>query len=335
MKENGNDLLLAKRRMIVIFPFIILNFGISITMIVFSSILFYRINAMRDDYKIEYNDYQYENTQECNDISGNLKNNKNFSSFFNIASNLTKLENPVAHCMAYSITSVTFLTLFLLISGCLMLKYVRKSDEEIKQNPSFIPNKKHICTLCFIIIKIIFNILIQICLITFLCVTFSVYTPKIFEGVYNFADKCVKNKDSFKKKYFYCWGFETPFHIYTFFTIINLILDIISFIFIYMSEKYNVWSFILHKLTCGKFEYIEVDYKGFIIPGDNGDKETNLIKGDDEETNMAKENEEANNTKGNEEANVTKREKEGSKISVNDANMVKGDIINDVSYDNE
>ena len=111
-----------------------------------------------------------------------------------------------------------------------------------------------------------------------------------------------------------------------------------------MSEKYNVWSFILHKLTCGKFEYIEVDYKGYIMPGENGDRETNLIKGDDEETNMTKGNEEtnmtkgneeSNMTKGNEEANVTKREKEGSKLSVGEANMVKGDIINDVSYDNE
>ena len=157
--ENGNDLLLAKRRMIAIFPFLIFNFAIS---------LFYRINAMRNNYKIEYNDYQYENIQECNSISEEIKNNNNFSSAFNIASNLTKLENPIAHCMGYSITSVTFLTGFLIISGFLMLKYTRKSDEEIKENPSFIQNNKHICTTCFIILKLIFSILIEICLITFL-----------------------------------------------------------------------------------------------------------------------------------------------------------------------
>ena len=306
--ENGNDLLLAKRRILVIFPFLLLNFSISITMIVFSSILYYRVNAMRDDYKIEYNDYQYENSQECNQISEQIKNNKNFSQVFNIANNLTKLENPVAHCMAYSITSVTFLTFFLLLSGCLILKYARKSDEEIKENPNFIPNKKHSCTTCFIILKIIFNVLIEICLISFLCFTFSVYSSKIFKEVYNFADKCVKNKDSFKNKYSYCWGFEKPFHIYTFFTIFNFILDIISLIFTEKTEKYNVWSFILHKLTCGKFKYIEVDSKGFITPEEKGDKEDNLIIGDTED----------NLTKGDEEAN-----------------LIKGDIINDVSESNE
>ena len=313
-KENGNDLLLAKRRVIVIFPFILLNFSISITMLVFSSILYYRVNVMRNDYIIEYNDYQYENSQECNKISEQIKNNKNFSQSFNINNNLTQLENPVAHCMAYSITSVTFLTFFLLVSGCLILKYARKSDEEIKENPSFIPNKKHSCTTCFIILKIIFNILIEIFLITFLCLTYSVYSSKIFKEVYNFADKCVQNKDSFKKKYSYCWGFETPFHIYTFFAIINFILDITSFFFIQMAEKYNVWSFILHKLTCGIFEYIEVDYKGFINPED---KEDNLIKGDEEE----------NTTKGKEEVYLIKGDE--------DTNLIKGDIINDVSDDNK
>jgi len=188
------------------------------------------------------------------------------------------------------------------------LIYARKSDEEIKENPNYIPNKKHICTTCFIIVKIIFTILIEICLISFLCVTFSYFNSEIFKEVYNFADKCVKNKDSFKKKYSYCWGFETPLHIYAFFTIINCIIDITSLIFIQWSEKYNVWSFILHKLTCGKYKYIEVDYKGFITPEEKGVEEENLIKGDKE-------------------ANMINEDKE--------ANMIKGDIINDVSDANE
>lgn len=121
-----------------------------------------------------------------------------------------------------------------------------------------------------------------------------------------------------------------------------------------MSEKYNVWSFILHKITCGKYEYIEVDYKGFISPDENGDRKANLIKGDDEEINvvkgneetnmtkgneeinMSKGNEEANMSKGNEETNFTKSDKKDSIIKGNEEdNMVKGDIINDVCYDNE
>jgi hypothetical protein len=263
---------------------------------------------MKYNYIIEYSEYQYENRQECNSFSDKIKNSNNFTQIFNFANDLDKLENSVGHCLGYSITSVIFLTLLLLISICLILKYARKSDEEIKENPSFIPNKKHLCTTCFIILKIIFNVLIEICLISFLCFTFSVYSSKIFKEVYNFADKCVKNKDSFKNKYSYCWGFEKPFHIYTFFTILNFILDIISLIFTEKTEKYNVWSFILHKLTCGKFKYIEVDSKGFITPEEKGDKEDNLIIGDTED----------NLTKGDEEAN-----------------LIKGDIINDVSDANE
>jgi len=80
-------------------------------------------------------------------------------------------------------------------------------------------------------------------------------------------------------------------------------------IFIQWSEKYNVWSFILHKFTCGKYKYIEVDYKGFISPEEKGVEEENLIKGD-KEANMINEDKEANN-------------------------MIKGDIINDVSDSNE
>jgi len=191
-KENGNDLLLAKRRILVIFPFLLLNFSFSVTMIVFSSILYYRVNAMMDDYKIEYNDYQYENSEECNKISRKIKSNNNFSKIFNI-SNLNNLENAVGQCLGYSITSVTFLTFFLLLSGCLILIYARKSDKEIKENPNYIPNKKHICTTCFIIVKNIFTILIDICLISFLCVTFLYFSSEIFKEVYNFVDNCVKN----------------------------------------------------------------------------------------------------------------------------------------------
>jgi len=81
-KENGNDLLLAKRRIIAIFPFLLLNFSFSVTMIVFSSILYYRVNSMRDDYIIEYDDYQYESSDECNIISRKIKSNKKFFSNF-------------------------------------------------------------------------------------------------------------------------------------------------------------------------------------------------------------------------------------------------------------
>ena len=60
-KENGNDLLLAKRRIIVMIPFLLLNLSLSITMLVFISIIYNKINVLRDDYQIDYNDFQYEN----------------------------------------------------------------------------------------------------------------------------------------------------------------------------------------------------------------------------------------------------------------------------------
>ena len=279
-KENGNDLLLAKRRTLAIFPFLLLNFSISVTMLVFISIVYYRIYSMKYNYKIEYSEYQYENRQECNSFSDKIKNSNNFTQIFNFANDLDKLENSVGHCLGYSITSVTFLTPLLLVSIFLICIYARKSDEEIKENPSFIPNKKHLCTTCFVILKIILMIFLEIFLISFLCITFSIYSEKIFKDVYNFVDICVKNKDSFKKKYSYCWRVKTPLNIYAFFTVLNFIFDITSLFFIQWSEKYNVWSFILHKLTFGKYEYIEVEDKGFINPKNIEEEESSKILGE-------------------------------------------------------
>ena len=280
-KENGNDLLLAKRRILVIFPFFLLNLAVSITMLVFISIVFYRINEIKYNYKIEYNDYQYENNQECNIISNKIRNNNNFTEVFNIVKNLSKIENPVGQSLGYSITGVSFLTGFLLISMCLIVKYARPSDEKIEENPSFIPNKNHPCTTCFIVLKIFYIVFIQVCLITSLCVMLSMFYSNLFKTVYNFADKCVKDKDSFKKKYSYFWGIGTPLSIYTIFVVLNLSLDITSVIFINLTEKYNVWSCIFNKLTCGKYEYKDVDYKGFINPQEREEEEEskNIIGG--------------------------------------------------------
>jgi len=113
-----------------------------------------------------------------------------------------------------------------------MLKYGRRSDEEIKEDPSFIPNKKHACTTCFIVLKIILMIFVEIFLISSLLFIFSIFNQVIFNQVVYFENNCVKNKDLFKKKYSYCWDVGSSINKYGFFTVLNFIIDITSLFFV-------------------------------------------------------------------------------------------------------
>jgi len=213
-----------------------------------------------------------------------IKANHNFSDIFNFGQYMTKLENPVTVGMGFSITSILCLISLLLIAGCLMLKYGRRSDEEIKEDPSFIPNKKHAYTTCFIILNIILMIFVEIFLITSLGFIISIFSQVIFNQVVYFENNCVKNKDSFEKKYSYCWDVGSSINIYIFFTVLNFIIDIASLVFVKLADNYNVWSFLFNKITCGKYEYTAVDYKGFIASQEKEDeneneKSKNIIEG--------------------------------------------------------
>ena len=117
-KENGNDLLLAKRRILVMLPFLLINLSISIIMLVFISIVYNKIYVLRDDYQIDYNDFQYENNSNCDRTLEMIKTKHNFSDIFHFGQNMTRLENPVTVGLGYSITSIICLISLLLIAGC-------------------------------------------------------------------------------------------------------------------------------------------------------------------------------------------------------------------------
>ena len=72
--------------------------------------------------------------------------------------------------------------------------------------------------------------------------------------------KIIKKK-IFKKEYEYCWGIESKLNVFYTFTYLFVFVDIISIIIVTLSKNYNVWSFILNKISRGKYEYEEIDIK--------------------------------------------------------------------------
>ena len=104
-------------------------------------------------------------------------------------------------------------------------------------------------------------------LVTSFILTISKLDTKLFQNIYFFADKCVINKESFKKKYSSFWEFKTPLNMYYIFVILFIVSDIISIVLKKLAKKYNVWSLILSLITCKKYKYIEIENsKGFIVP---------------------------------------------------------------------
>ena len=273
MENNSseNDLLLAKRRMVVIFPFLLINFIFSIIMVISSVIVRDKMNEIKNEYKIKENDFDYAlNITECVSLGSSIKDSKikNITSVFKVnQTDLKKVNESVSASFTFSIASFGLISLFLVISICLTYKYARFSDEKIKENPNHTPNNKHYTTNCFYMVKTTILLLFEIFLLTSFFLTISKFNTKLFQNIYYFADKCVTNKELFKKKYSSFWEIQTPLYLYNIFIILFIVFDIISIVLKKLAKNYNVWSLILSLITCKKYKYIEIENsKGFIIP---------------------------------------------------------------------
>lgn len=284
MAKSRKDLLLAKRRVLAMLPFICINFSFAIIMIVFSSIAYYRVYTINDDYQInstyiEKDIYSLSDEQKCERFRGHILGidrnyNDNFTQIFELDMEqgdnkvtLEKFIDSISVGFAFSITAVLFLTIFLIMSIVFYFKYAKPSDEVIKANPEHLSNRNHWITTCFMIFKIVSIILIEIYLVISSLISIS-YQSDVFDNVHYYYENCLKEKkEDFKTKYKYCWGLNSKLAVFYIFTALFVFVDIISIIIATLSKNYNVWSFILNKITRGKYEYEEVDInKGFIIP---------------------------------------------------------------------
>jgi hypothetical protein len=304
------DLLLAKRRTLVLLPFSLINLGLSIIMIVFSGISSYRLLKIRDDYIIERDMFNYKYNYNSNYIDNYINSNEkfcidtidrirityNFTIVFGLNeknNDLNRLNDNVSACLAFSITAVIFLVLFTLILGCFMCIYASPSDDKIREKPSFAPNKKHCATTCFVIFKMIAITLIDIYIIIFTLISFF-SSKNLFNSIYRFHKYCVMEKLKFKETFIYCWNLHNSLKKYVLFALLFVISDIISDVFIILSKNYNVWSFILSKISRGKFEYEKVEeYKGIILP------ENEVVKDNQEIDNNNNYNNNNNNNNNN------------------------------------
>jgi hypothetical protein len=283
MAKSRKDLLLAKRRVLAMLPFICINFSFAIIMIVFSSIAYYRVYTINDDYQInstyiEEDIYSLSDEKDCQTYRDRILDinqfNKNFTRIFKLDEEkgdnkvtLEKFIDSISVGFAFSITAVLFLTIFLIMSIVFYFKYAKPSDEVIKANPEHLSNRNHWITTCFMIFKIVSIILIEIYLVISSLISIS-YQSDVFDNVHYYYENCLKEKkDKFKKDYKYCWGLNSKLAVFYIFTALFVFVDIISIIIATLSKNYNVWSFILNKITRGKYEYEEVDInKGFIVP---------------------------------------------------------------------
>ena len=284
MAKSRKDLLLAKRRVLAMLPFICINFSFAIIMLVYSAIAYYRVYTINDDYQIgptifNFIDELY-SPGDCKDridkIRKGYEYEYNFTLIFDLDEGhgendvtLEKFIDSVSVGFAFSITAVLFLTIFLIMSIVFYFKYVKPSDEVIKANPEHLSNRNHWVTTCFMIFKIVSIILIEIYLVISSLISIS-YQSDVFDPVHDFYENCIdKNnkKKIFKKEYEYCWGIESKLNVFYTFTFLFVFVDIISIVIVTLSKNYNVWSFILNKISCGKYEYEEIDInKGFIVP---------------------------------------------------------------------
>ena len=262
------DLLLAKRRIIVISPLLLILFIFSINMVVFSAILSERFKTIQFEYTIKNSDYEIKNSETCKKISKEIENNNNnFTKVFELETKMKDIIGYSETSMGFSINGIVFSALLLLICLFLTYKYVRPSDEAINSDPSFAPNRKHPGTTCFLIVRIITFSFIDLFLIIFLSLLNSNYKKTIFKKLYNFTDQCIINKENFKNKYSYCWSINGILNKYKIFTVLFFFVDLISFILSLLAENYNVWTFLLSKITFGNFRYKEVEAKkGYLIP---------------------------------------------------------------------
>jgi len=280
MAKSRKDLLLAKRRVLAMLPFICINFSFAIIMLVFSAIAYYRVYKINDDYLIQ--PYHYIGNAKNSDCLDRIKKinefsyNSNFTQIFDLDKDhgkndvtLEKFIDSISVGFAFSITAVLFLTIFLIMSIVFYFKYVIPSDEVIKANPEHLSNRNHWVTTCFMIFKIVSIILIEIYIVISSLISIS-YQSDVFDPVHEYYEDCLENetiKKKFKKDYEYCWGIESKLNVFYTFAFLFVFVDIISIVIVTLSKNYNVWSFILNKISRGKYEYEEIDInKGFIVP---------------------------------------------------------------------
>ena len=281
MCKNGKDLLLAKRRVLAMLPFIIINFSFAIIMLVFSAIAFHRVNTINEDYQISsgtITEISSGPNDICKEIIRNINNelyHHNFTQIFMLDKEhdgnhvtLEKFIESISVVFAFSINAVVFFTIFLLISIVFYCIYAKPSDEVIKANPKHLSNRNHCLTTCFIIFKTVSIILIELYLVIYTLLSIS-YQSNVFENVHVFYEKCTfgRDKNVFKNKYKYCWELNSKLNVFYIFTALFIFADILSIIITILSKHYNVWSLILNKISRGKYEYEDVDVlKGFIVP---------------------------------------------------------------------
>ena len=266
MGDKGKDLFLAKRRILAMLPFIVINFGLSVVMVVFGALASNRIETIKEDYRIKIvNSTHTFNIISSNSICDRYKNYytndenfTNFTNFFGVDSKFETLYDGTLYLFGYSIVSVTYLTSLLIAIIILACCYI-KSDDIIKQNKYNRPNNKHICTLIFMIIKLGLFLHLYIKIIQHLVRTIKSYNSKFFKNVYDFHDICIDNKSKFKEKYCYCWSFQNHLNMLYLFIFLFFIVDIIAMILTVLSQFYNVWQCLLSYITCGKYEYISVE----------------------------------------------------------------------------
>ena len=280
MAKSRKDLLLAKRRVLAMLPFICINFSFAIVMLVFSAIGYYRVYTINDDYQIYPENFTENNIislPKCTHIKNNMYQrnfNHNFTQIFELDIDhgkndvtLEKFIDSISVGFAFSITAVLFLFIFLIIAIVFYSKYVVHSDEVIKANPEHLSNRNHWVTTCFMIFKIVSIILIEIYLVISALISIS-YQSEVFDPVHYYYDNClIEQKEAFKNEYEYCWGLNSKLAVFYIFTALFVFTDILSIIVAALSKNYNVWSFLLNKISRGKYPYEEVDInKGFIIP---------------------------------------------------------------------
>ena len=276
MGNQRKDLFLAKRRVLAILPFIIINFCISIILLVFSIIIKYRLNIINTKYLSSNYDYHnciVNNNNECKIYDDNISKNKNFSEVFKIESNSYKLEDNIKNFFHNLIISTSYFSLLLIIISILYKRYV-KPYFDIKKNPFNKPNKKHFITLMFIIFKCCLSLHLYIVFIIEFLNTFKLYNLNIFENVDFFYNTCTSKNEDFKSNYSYIWNYKIFLILFFIFLAAFFLFDIIGIVFSFLAYCYNVWTLILSLITCGKYLYIPVEC---IIDTDLLDSEDDLL----------------------------------------------------------
>ena len=276
-EEPKRDLLLAKRRILVITPFLICLL-IFLVIIIFVcrqiSRDFFQIN---NEYAINYDNYAKKDNADsfCAEFP-NDKNLYNFTSLFDIKiENLNKFENHSDEGIGYCFYSIFITALFLLICFVFMYIYVRKSDEIIRKDPIYAHNNSHPITTVFYLLRTILLAIHHI-LFAITSYNFSNYNEKeIFPKVFDYMERCITDKKKFKKDFYKCWQIRDLINTFNAFILLLFVFDLLSLILTILAKKYNIWSLLLSKITFGKFKYNEIEEnKGSIVP-QKSDNENN------------------------------------------------------------